>query len=396
MIKYNHIIAAWFLVLISAVAWVSCADEQELPEQDPVSQYPIAFSSVDAEQEEMTRATTLGHDFVVYGYKNVGGSEQTVFNGYKVKYLAGSANTSVDNTHGYYYVYDNQSVKYWDFAASEYHFWGLWMADEDLASFSGEKNNTLTIEEVALRTGDPAPDDNVLYSSLYVRQPVSSNVVQLSFKRPYAKLRIQFYTTEPIDEDDKIELTDITFAPDPSATSPLVNKVYGKGDVKVTYTLSTDGCNGTGKETVSIDNLTLPQDALLFDAVSLTSTLGISSNTAVTAPIDDSEGFRLDDMPGSSLKAPATRAGEERGRKYYYYPLPMGELNPAFIMKVCVNGDSDMKSAVVPAAYMQWKPNYSYTYIFKITEAGKKMSFYDVMVEPWHYGGSKEDTWTNW
>lgn len=393
MIKQRHIITTLLLALTMVVVLVSCRGEEVLPFEE--EQHPIAFASVEAEQEQITRAeTTLGHDFVVYGYKNVKGEEQQVFNGYTVRYRAGSANTSEDNTHDYYYMADGQTLKYWDFGASEYHFWGVWSDNTDLATFSGEKHNTLTIHNVPLRVGEPAPADDVLYSSLTVRCPVSSNVVRLSFKRPYAKLRVQFYTSEPIESDkDNIAVSNISFAPDPAGTP--VNKVYGKGDVMVSYPLTTDNCSGKAQETVKVVNYSSPQDALLFDDVQLTPTLGISSNTAVTAPIDDTEGFRLDDMPGSSLMA-ATRAGEVAGRKYFYYPLPMGDLNPAFVMNVCINGDTEMKKAVVPAAYMQWKPNFFYTYIFKITEAGKKIEFYDVKIDPWHYGGSLEDEWKNW
>lgn len=366
--------------------------------------HAITLSSIeaetDAEDAPSTRAKAkpLAHDFTVYGYKNVGGQEQLVFNGYAVKYLQNTAGTSTDNTHDYFYVKDDQSIKYWDYAASEYHFWGMWQEDgrADKASFSGDKNNVLTIPNVRLRTGEPAPEDDVLYSALAVRAPVSSEAVQLQFKRPYAKLRIQFYTNEPIEsEADNIELTNITFSPDPDATAPLVKKVYGQGTVMVTYPLTTDDCNGSGRETVEVLDLSQSQPSLTFDMVTLTSTLGISSNTAVTAPIDDSEGFELKDMPGESLKV-RRKAGEQPGRKYYYYPLPMGELNPAFTMSVCIDGSSELTTAVVPAAYMQWQPNTSYTYIFKITDAGKKIEIYDVLIEPWQYGGSQAEEWTNW
>ena len=32
--------------------------------------------------------------------------------------------------------------------------------------------------------------------------------------------------------------------------------------------------------------------------------------------------------------------------------------------------DNETKTITVPAAYMQWQPGYSYTYIFKVTEEG--------------------------
>lgn len=408
MIRLHHnIYIAFLLALTSVLAWVSCAEDHLYPEEKPTPEAPqppkpdelptIAFASIAADQESTTRADgpTLGHDFVVYGYKNVGGSQQTVFDGYTVKYRAGSANTSEDNTHGYYYVgIGNQSLKYWDFVASEYHFLGAWDERGDLTKFTDNANNkVLTIRDVPLRVGDPAPAYDVLYSSLIERRhPVTTDVVRLEFKRPYAQLRIQFYTSVPLEGDDVVKLSHISFAPDPEATSPWVNKVYAKGDVKVTYPLTTS-CTGDAHETVEVDKESLrePQDELLFEDVTLTSTLGTTSNTAITAPIDESGGLRLDDMPGSSLN---TRAGEVAGKKYFYYPLPMGELNPAFTMRARV--DDEVKTAVVPANFMQWKPNFLYTYIFKITEAGKKIEFFDVKIDPWLYGGSQEVEWKNW
>lgn len=371
--KILTIASALFLVLVLDAALVSCRGENELPIDD--TQHPIAFASVAAEQEAVTRATTLGKDFTVYGYKGMAdGSNQTVFDGYTVHYTQGSANTSADNTHDYYYVGGSQTMKYWDFAATEYHFWGVYAKDHDpaLATFTGDEYNVLTISGVPLRVGEPDPADDVLFSALYERRPVSTDVVQLSFKRPYAKLRIMFYTTEKIENaSDNIELTEITFAPDPSAADPLVNKVYGKGNVVVTYPLPTVSCDGKAQETISVKNLSEEKANLAFQDVTLTKDAGISSNTSVTAAVDDSD-------------------------HHYYYPLPMGEKNPAFTMTVCINGDTEQKTAVVPAVYMRWQANYLYTYIFKITEAGKKIEFYDVKIDPWKYGGSQEDEWRNW
>lgn len=74
----------------------------------------------------------------------------------------------------------------------------------------------------------------------------------------------------------------------------------------------------------------------------------------------------------------------------------MPDASPAGAFTLSLNIDGDSKTAVVPAAYMQWQPNTCYTYIFKITEAGKKIEIYDVLIEPWKYGGSQDEEWTNW
>ena len=402
--QLQHIPIRCILALTAVVAWVACTEdhlgdrvEPHPGTSTPVGQYPIAFSSATADQETETRASesTLGHDFLVYGYKNVAGQQQTVFNGYTVWYREGSGNTSEDNTHGYFYVGGEQTIKYWDFSATEYHFWGVWDDRGDLTEISDGVGNSkvLTIHDVPLRVGEPADRAyDVLYSTLVERRSVTTDVVQFNFKRPYAQLRVQFYTSEPLEGDDQIDLSAIRFAPDPAATSPQVNKVYAKGDVIVTYPLTAADCPGYQHETVEVRNLSNPQDELFFEDVILNATYGTTSNTAITAPVADSDGLRLDDMPGTSL----TRAGEVPGKKYFYYPLPMGELNPAFIMTLRIHGDTETKTAVVPANFMQWKPNFLYTYIFKITEAGKKIEFYDVRIEPWHYGGSQEEEWKNW
>lgn len=395
MQRHHNILTSLFLVLATVVALASCAGDDDLCQD--VARRAIAFAPVESEQEAVTRAgRTLGHDFVVYGYKRLGDESQAVFDGYTVSYGAGTANTSDDNTHDYHYAGGEQTIKYWDMDASEYHFWGVWAETDARELLSGDDSNVVTIPDVPLRVGDPAPEDGVLYSQLAVRCPVSEDVVHLAFKRPYAKIRIQFYTEEPIaSAADNIELTGISLAPDATAMPPLVNKVYGRGNVVVTYPLVADNCGGSGRETVEVDNLSMPQDELAFDAVTLTPELGVSVSTAVTAPIDESEGLRLDDMPGTSLKAPRREAGEVAGRKYYYYPLPMGEKNPDFTLRLTINGEI-VKTAIVPAVLMQWRPNVLYTYIFKISGVSKKVELYDVKVEPWQYGGSQEETWTNW
>lgn len=60
-----------------------------------------------------------------------------------------------------------------------------------------------------------------------------------------------------------------------------------------------------------------------------------------------------------------------------------------------VDGDDELKTAIVPSVYMHWKPNYQYTYIFKILEGG--LIFVDAKVEEgWKSGGTGSDKWTNW
>lgn len=347
------------ITLIGGGLLASCVGDDDLRTETAVR--AIAFASVMGEQEVVTRAgNTLGHDFVVYGYKCLGDGQQMVFDGYTINYDAGSANTSADNTSNYHYVGGKQTIKYWDFAASEYRFWGYTGSENH---FKGNGRELVIPVTGLLEENEPATP---YFSSLYIRKPVTSDVVTLEFKRPYSKVRMLFYTSDNRKAGDEIELTNITFAPNDG------KKIYKAGSVKVTFPLD----NALTAETVVVVPSTNDADVqseLAYRQVTLSSSDGYAPDHAVTAK--------------TTLAADGTE---------FYYTLPMGEKNPDFTLKLTINGDDEQKTAIVPASYMQWNPNVLYTYIFKVSGASKKVEFYDVKIDPWDYGGSQEETWTNW
>jgi len=65
-----------------------------------------------------------------------------------------------------------------------------------------------------------------------------------------------------------------------------------------------------------------------------------------------------------------------------WYTVVPNTSQGSYTLSVSIN--SATKTAVVPAEYMQWKPGYSYTYIFKITdEGGVEIGWVDYAVTPW-------------
>lgn len=362
--------------MIFVVMAVACRNEQDFVPEPIDDNDPITFfAPVLQEEQSQTRAGAipLNNDFVVYGYKvtygyyGAGDIVQTVFPGYNVHYAPASAGTAPDNTSNYSYLggesvnHVTQTMKYWDYGTDEYHFWGY--TDGITANDDG---TVLTIPGLVLSVTEPT--GLPLYSQLYHRSPVTSDVVQLQFKHPYAKVRILFYTSEEMIGDDLIKLTDITFGGGE-------NSIATSGSMTVTYPkegTNTFPCTTTEVITVTP---TAQQANLSFKPTTLDATHGTASSNAVAA-------------------IPAL------GTQDWYYALPVSDPAsdsfPAGSFTLSLNIDDDPKTAVVPATYMQWKPNTSYTYIFKITEAGKKIEFYDVKIDPWHYGGSQDETWTNW
>ena len=342
--------ALWFGAVIAAAVLLSCSGEADLATEE--GHDPIAFAPVAADQEAITRAATpLNHNFTVWGYKTLAGDVlQTVFKGYNVKYAAGSAGSSADNSNGYSYVDElhDQFIKYWDFAASEYNLWGA------TGGTFGADGTTLTIGGLEQSTSEPNMEGK-LFSARYHRAPVSREVVQLQFKRPYAKVRMVFYCSDRLESGDVVAIGASTFGPESPAA------IVNRGTLTVTYPKT-----GAGQETYATTNTTTGA-ALAFGAVELTHTVGTASNnTALAVPAGGTE---------------------------YYYVVP-NRYEAPFLLTTTV--EDDPKTATVPAELMNWLPNHTYTYIFKITEAGKKIEFYDVKVDPWKYGGRQEEEWRNW
>lgn len=341
-------------LLLAASVLVSCDGTEEVGNAPTDS--PITFTFTEQEEQNVSRAVTkLDRGFVVWGYKSktVGDSySQQVFPGYSVNFLQNSAGTTSDNSHDYYYTNGaDQTIKFWDYGVDEYNFWGYTGAKSD---FSAD-GTQLTIS--GLEQSLTVPNvDNKLFSALYHREPVSNEVVRLEFKRPYALVRVMFYSGETLEAGDQVEITDVTFAP----ASPT--KIVNSGTLTVSYPQE-----GKAPEVFTTSVQTTTAEPLAFEAITLDHTQGTSSSSAVLAvPVGGTEFYCT--VP-------------------YIYPS-------SFTLTAVVEGEE--KTASVPAEMMHWLPNYTYTYLFKILEAGKKIEFYDVKVDPWKYGGSQDDEWTNW
>lgn len=338
------------VIMVTMVLGACVGTDVLLPDSE---QHAIAFASEEADEEVVTRASApLNRNFTVYGYKTVSENAHVVFDGYSVTYNSGSAGTSVDNTHNYSYVNGStQTIKYWDFGASEYNYWAYTGNESDFTTDGTE----LTISSIEQSVTEPDMP-NKMFSSLYHRSPVSTDVVRLEFKRPYTKVRVMFYSGMTLTESafDNILINDIKFGP----ASP--KQIITKGRLKVSYPKS-----GEGPETYSTTT-TASAVSLSFENVTLDHTYGTASNNAVTA------------VPTDGLE--------------FYYVVPNNYSTP---FTLSANIDGEDKTAVVPANFMNWRPNFVYTYIFKIS-GGKYMELYDVQIDPWKFGGSQEEDWKNW
>ena len=147
-------LSAWTMLAV-----VSCGssggDDPDSPTPNKPDT-PIAFFAFQQDEQTITRAAGLEDEgittFTVYGYKNMEyydgsgtyGGLQNVFPGYRVTWKANTANTTTSNSDGWEYVNKQtgsepeQSIKYWDWSAKAYRFFGLTQAAVQDAVSSGE------------------------------------------------------------------------------------------------------------------------------------------------------------------------------------------------------------------------------------------------------------------
>jgi len=355
-----------------ALCLLSCSsggqDDAFVPEPSPTPDEPtltgIAFGGDGGAWHDAptTRATTTGlqtlfPSFKVWGYKNNGG---IVMNGYQVAYRENSVGSTVTNTAGWEYVgIENadinaqQTVKYWDYSATDYRFMAY--APADAEGVTTKETDGKRIIVVPYTYSEHAETNTTPYVSemwYATDHKQYGNRVALTFAPIIAKVRFKF--TYP-DDISTIHITDIKFQ-----DSRDEAEVPQNGIITATYPVTT---SPTGSE---------PQ-------------LGWQeAETPRTAPL-------VLDTPYEDVNDRIHILNEEQYGKWYYVP-PMNLIpyeQGAYTITACINGKTS--TASVPAAYMQWKAGYQYTYIFKITEAGTYITFMNLQVEQWVDGDNVDN-----
>ena len=396
------------------LAFASCANDNYLGTEDEQrlaqGEKPITFgfdvpAATRADNTGATAATALGNYFIVYGEKGETtkakyGAGNLVFPNYTVHYTTNSAYTTTSNTKDWEYVGETpisttyvkmtdgttpeaapseQTIKYWDYGAASYTFTAVSAKKEDiengrvtiLKNTVGtnnvyEKGYTITLAKTA---PDVFPEVNKLYFADRKVITKSSGAdrtaenayggnVTLRFRNLVSQIRAGVYETIP-----GYDITEIKFyMGDEEAKSSTIS-AFGaicpntktseyEGVITVTYYTNTDGSiENQPKVTQSVTpatNLILGTNmSTISDATD--NQLG---KTAV-APTWDTDGGaftqvfpQIDNATDLQLKC-----------NYKLWNSITKEV-------ITVTG----ATARIPAKYLQWKPNFKYTYLFKISD----------------------------
>lgn len=372
-------------LLLMAITLASCSSSQQdepitpNPKPDPNPQPELMGISFGGNNDTWqdaptTRAgktglETLFPSFRVWGYKTTDASlatSQLVMEGYNVKYTQGSSGASQSNTADWEYVgitntTTTQTIKYWDYSASSYRFFAytpddakinVSIQDAGTASATTSFHLPFAYNENATAVSFPYMSE-LWYSTKDATTSQYGKCVTLAFAPVIAKVRFKFAYP---DGTTAISIKNITFQDNRFIDNPANADTPLCGDITISYPLAgTVSSNTPNFVWTSTD----PK------------TENSTGSLVLTIPYEDKDdAIHILDNPTLY-------------NKWYYVP-PLGNssyVQGAYTVNAIIDGKNS--SATVPAAYMQWKAGFQYTYIFKITEAGTGITFADMQVEEW-------------
>ena len=366
----------YLIFAASALALASCSSDDFLGENPGNVQNATTAINFGGDAGKITRATSnegddhvkLGNEFKVYGVKKTNEKFVTVFNNYSVLY---NENLTTSNTNNWEYVKGNQTIKYWDYSASEYRF----VAGSPISAFTfnvPSDGTTKNIESATItglgghivaNTTETANTFNPVYVAepKVVAKADYKNTVQFNFVRQQSMVRVGFYETIP-----GYSVTNIKFY-EAGATKATSNNVI-LTSAKTNYFVGGSEVKGT----INYD-WTTPSYTYKYDDTGLTKSKNwyagkFTPHSALATT--------------SSESVVATLYGTEKDMsdKGYFtvLPTPSATTANAIVIKCDYTLTSDDGSdetievtgatAAIPKAYSKWDVNTRYTYLFKISD----------------------------
>lgn len=419
----------YFLYAASVLALASCSSDDFLGENSGNGQNAAnSVINFGGGTTKTTRATSNStykienlrkNGFWVYGTKHsatedkTANNDQAVYTNYLLAYKEGTANKTQSNTAGWEYVgIDNslyrehvtpkvdeaQTIKYWDYSAVGYTFYAATANPQDV------EDGKVTINKILEDTDDNGTEytkgyevtlkDKADWDQLYfadrkvITKPVDTNnpkpdhknkdvyggQVNFTFRNALTKVRVamyeivpgysvsidKFYYTEANESTQKTVATD-KFTADANNT-PLETSTEGV-KYKVVYYNDTEADGQLKNQPKMLPNAT--------GAGSKKTVFKIGDGETLIGSADDTKS-------GTKLSTVITTPTyDTNGGKYTLF-MPQADNDKTLNLKVDYTLTSLDNSgeqihvkgatATIPAKYLCWRPNYAYTYIFKISD----------------------------
>ena len=401
----------YLIFAASALALASCSSDDFLGENPGNVQNATTAINFGGEAGKTTRgiqtgsaaASTLKNHFVVFGDKTNDAGTQAVYDHYDVQWIGnGDDKKTQTNQHGWEYVgYKpnknsslatdaKQSIKYWDYSATEYNFAAFSLGEltsqtennpyENQVKYdvTGDvETNKVRISKIASKASQYTIEGSAgNIAKLYISDRVTAKLtgatdpeidyqkaVQFNFRALKSLVRLGIFETVPgysVKEVKFYSSTNTTSAqatntPGLYATTTSIPAGNGKATVTFGAKDANDGSYNKAKVEWTADNnvkditfkeLTLTGVDSKEDAGTTNQYIGRTPSTA-SLPTEYTTVIPSTGIGALTLKVDYTLVSTDGSNE-----------------KIKVTG----ATAVVPAEYTKWQPNYSYTYIFKISD----------------------------
>ncbi len=354
-------------------------------------------------------AAKLNNKFIVGGFKGATSpATTTVFDNYQVEWAANTAGKTQSNTSDWEYVGiefadpstlvndagDNhavQSIKYWDYSADQYDFiaYSTGTATPIVSGdLSSGKVKVVAINAVTASTAAytlEGDDDDLAKcyiadmvtaykATMSPAQPKFQDEIQFQFRSLAAKVRVALYETVPGYSVKDVKFytnNETTLAAGASATNATLfttgttnkDNFYTGGTCTVKFpTIGSANISKTDYNKAHVD----------FAATTKQTTKEFAGLNYTTKEKREKTGTKF--LGRSSAGASFAGAAADN---YYQIAMPneegtVLELRVDYTLESIDGSGEEIKvhgaTAFVPQIYAQWKPNYAYTYIFKITD----------------------------
>lgn len=393
----------YIFLAASALTLASCTSEDFLGNTPGNVQSNTSAINFDGGTGKITRATlqtgvtaaqTLKNNYVVFGYKTAQeNSTTTVFDHYTIKWNNQAGKTE-SNTCGWEYVGQKanslssltgdreQTIKYWDYSASQYDFVAFSFGEASQGEGDGKVKATAVTTTPTLSYTLTGAVNDLAKCFIADRITAKSTVankknnllvaykdnVQFNFRSLSTKVTMGIYEIIPgySVRDVKFYSSDHTLATDNKPTLYAKDKKIpaGNGTVTVTFPTTTETETDYNKAHVNFKVATGSENSSSIQFGTL-STVNKEKNEKTES------GFIGRDI----TKFSTPKKGDGTTKDYnVVIPAEVGALT----LKVdytleSIDGSGETikvtgATAVVPEKYTNWEPNYAYTYIFKISD----------------------------
>ena len=407
----------YYLLAAAAIVFAGCSNNEFVGEDSGRTQESangqITFAST---LPAATRAwygadaaAKLNNKFIVSGFNGAQSKDAvattTVFDNYSVEWSVNTAGSTASNTADWEYVGKTpsgnatvkgpQTIKYWNYSAGQYDFIAYSTGKAEAVTGDGAvADGKVKVSVIAAPTKDkPAAytiqgatadlakcyiaDMCTAYNPEQTGKPKFGDIVKFNFRNLATKVRVALYETVP-----GYSVKDVHFyADDKTATSKDISTSAATLYPTSTAPFATAGTLTVSFPTVGTENIAKSDYNKAHVAVAADEGKTETSHGFGTLNYQTSDDNRLGtdkDKDAKYLGTTLPNASYAGTADDHYQTMLPNEAGTTLTLRVnytLVSNDGSGEEihvygakAIVPAIYAQWKSNYAYTYVFKISD----------------------------